>query len=159
MQPRMNNPALVIPNALSAILALGKAIEAGGVSKRTLDLVYLRASQINGCSYCVDMHARDLKQGGESDERLWAVAAWRESPHFSDAERAALALAEAATRLSDRPDPVPDAVWEEAKKHYDERSLATLVLGIAGINLWNRISVTTRQVAGARLAAKAPAAA
>jgi AhpD family alkylhydroperoxidase len=155
----MKNPALVVPDALPAILALSKVIEAGGVSKQTLNLVYLRASQINGCSYCVDMHARELKQGGESDERLWTVAAWREAPHFNDAERAALALAEAATRISDRSDPVDDAVWAEAQRHYDERGLAALVLGIAAINLWNRINVTTRQTAGARPAAKAPAAA
>jgi AhpD family alkylhydroperoxidase len=154
----MNNPALVLPDALSAILALGKVIDAGGVSKQTLNLVYLRVSQINGCSFCVDMHARELKQGGESDARLWAAAAWRESPHFNDAERAALSLAEAATRLSDRSDPVPDAVWEEARRHYDEPALATLVLGIAAINFWNRINVTTRQVAASRPAAT-PAAA
>lgn len=159
MQPRMNNPAYVLPDALSAILALGKAIDAGGVSKQTLNFAYLRASQINGCSYCVDMHSRELKHGGEGDERLWGVAAWRESPHFNDAERAALALAEAATRLSDRPDPVPGEVWEEAKRHYDERSLSALVLGIAAINFWNRVSVTTRQVAGARRPVRAQAAA
>ena len=149
MHPRMNSPAFVLPDALSSIRALDKVINSGGVPKQTLNLVYLRASQINGCSFCVDMHARDLKEGGESDERLWAVAAWRESPHFNDAERAALALAEAATRLSDRADPVPDPVWQEAVRHYDERALAALVIGIGAINLWNRISVTTRQVAGA----------
>jgi AhpD family alkylhydroperoxidase len=150
MQPRMNSPVQAFPDALSAILALGKAAETGGVPKQTLNLVHLRASQINGCSYCVDMHSRDLKAGGERDERLWAVAAWRESPHFDDAERAALALAEAATRLSDHSDPVPDAIWKNAARHYDEKGLAALVLGVAGINLWNRINVTTRQMAGAR---------
>jgi alkylhydroperoxidase family enzyme len=95
------------------------------------------------------MHARDLKNGGESDERLWAVAAWRESPQFNDAERAALALAEAATRLSDRADPVPDEVWDEAAKHYDKRELAAPVLGIGAINFFNRLNVTTRQIAAA----------
>jgi AhpD family alkylhydroperoxidase len=99
-------------------------INSGGVPKQTLSLVYLRASQLNGCSFCVDMHSRDLKEGGESDERLWGVGAWRESPHFNDAERAALALTEAATRLSDRADPVPDPLWQEAARHYDERALA-----------------------------------
>jgi alkylhydroperoxidase family enzyme len=94
------------------------------------------------------MHAREPKEAGESDERLWAVGAWRESLHFNDAERATLALAEAETQLSDRADPVPDSVWADAARHYDERALATLVLGIGGINLWNRINVTTCQVAG-----------
>jgi alkylhydroperoxidase family enzyme len=103
------------------------------------------------------MHARDLKQMGEHDEQIWAVAAWRESPHFDDAERAALALAEAATRLSDRSDPVPDDLWAEAARHYDEHQLAALILGIGGINFWNRLNVTTRQVAGAIPAARATA--
>ena len=114
----------------------------------TLKLVHLRASQINGCGVCVDMHARELKQAGETDERLFAVAAWRETPYFSDAERAALALTEAVTRLSDRPDPVPDEIWDEASRHYDEPALAALVLQIALINVWNRLNVATRQVAG-----------
>jgi AhpD family alkylhydroperoxidase len=155
MKPRMKNPVLVLPDALSSILGLVKAIEAGGLSKRTLDLVNLRASQINGCSFCVDMHARELKEAGESTERLWSVAAWRESPRFDGAERAALALAEAATRLSDRSDPVPDAIWEEAARQYDERALAALVLGIAAINFFNRVNVPTRQLAGGRTAAQA----
>ncbi len=110
--------------------------------------MHLRASQINGCSVCVDMHARELKKAGETDERLFAVAAWRDAPYFTDAERAALALTEAVTRLSDRADPVPDEIWDEAARHYDEPALAALVLAIATINVWNRLNVTTRQVAG-----------
>ncbi len=94
------------------------------------------------------MHARDLKKAGETDERLFAVAAWREAPYFTDAERAALALAEAATRLSDRPDPVPDEIFEEAARHYDEPALASLIIEIALINFWNRLTVTVRQPAG-----------
>jgi AhpD family alkylhydroperoxidase len=105
MQARMKNPVMIVPDAMQALYALGAAAKKGGVPSRTLDLVHLRASQINGCSLCVDMHARDLKKAGESDERLFAVAAWREAPYFTDAERAALALTEAATRLSDRADP------------------------------------------------------
>ena len=97
------------------------------------------------------MHARDLKKAGETDERLFAVAAWREAPYFTDAERAALALTEAATRLSDRADPVPDEIWDEAARHYDEPALAGLIINIALINFWNRINVTTRQVAGSVL--------
>jgi alkylhydroperoxidase family enzyme len=94
------------------------------------------------------MHARSLKKSGETDERLFSVAAWRDAPYFTDAERAALALTEAATRLSDRADPVPDEIWDEAARHFDEQKLAALVLAIAVINVWNRLNVTTRQVAG-----------
>ncbi|MGH9326619.1 MAG: carboxymuconolactone decarboxylase family protein [Terriglobia bacterium] len=148
MQARMKNPAMVIPGAIEALQALGKATEQGGVPSKTLGLIELRASQINGCSVCVDMHAGFLKKVGETDERLFAVAAWRDAPYFTDAERAALALTEAVTRLSDRADPVPDAIWKEAARHYDERALAVLTLRIALINVWNRLNVTTRQVAG-----------
>jgi AhpD family alkylhydroperoxidase len=144
----MRNPAMVVPEALHALLAVGRAAEKGGVPARTHGLVHLRASQINGCGLCVDMHARDLKKGGETDERLFAVAAWRESPYFTDAERAALALAEAMTRLSDKSDAVSDEVWSEAARHYDEAALASLILSIASVNLWNRLNVTTRQIAG-----------
>jgi AhpD family alkylhydroperoxidase len=111
-------------------------------------LVKLRASQINGCGYCVDMHSHEAKKAGESDERLFTVAAWREAPYFTAAERAALALAEEATRLSDRGDAVPDDVWGEAAQHYDEPVLAALVVALATINAWNRICVVTRAVAG-----------
>src|SRR6266481_1038887 len=118
MQARMTNPIIAVPDAMKALMAVGVSAQKGGVPKKTLDLIYLRASQINGCSVCVEMHARDLKKEGETDERLFGVAAWREAPYFSDAERAALALAEAETRLSDRANPVPDEVWNEAAKHY-----------------------------------------
>jgi AhpD family alkylhydroperoxidase len=148
MQARMNNPVFIVPDAMQALLALGTSTKKGGVPTRTLDLVNLRASQINGCSVCVEMHAQDLKKGGETDQRVFAVAAWREAPYFTDAERAALALTEAATRLSDRADPVPDEIWDEAARHYDERALSALIIAIANINVWNRLNVTTRQVAG-----------
>ena len=111
--------------------------------------MHLRASQINGCSACVDSGARSARKAGETEERLATVAAWREAPYFSDAERAALALAEAATRLADRPDPVPDEIWDAAAAHYDEKGLAAIVLMIAVTNLFNRLNATTRQVAGA----------
>ena len=97
---------------------------------------------------CIDGGVKHAKQAGESDERLFTVSAWREAPYFSDAERAALALAEAMTRLDDRADPVPDEIWEEAKKHFDERALSGLVLWIATTNFFNRLNVTTRQPAG-----------
>jgi len=148
VQARMGSPAFVVPGAMDALQGLGKVVDAGGLPPTTIELVNLRASQINGCGVCVDGHWRIARKLGETDERLFAVAAWREAPYFSDAERAALALAEAATRLADREDPVPDAVWAEAARHYDERGLAALVLAIAQINVWNRLNVATRQVAG-----------
>lgn len=148
MHARMNNPVMIVPDALQALQALGQAIQQGGVPPTTLELVNLRVSQINGCGVCAVQHPRIARKLGETDERLFAVAAWREAPYFTDAERAALALAEAATRLSDRADPVPDQVWDEAARHYDERALATLVLAIGSINVWNRLNVATRQVAG-----------
>ncbi|HTA92648.1 MAG TPA: carboxymuconolactone decarboxylase family protein [Polyangiaceae bacterium] len=148
MQARMKNPAMIVPNAIQPLLAIAPLVRNSGVPGRTLDLVHLRASQINGCGFCVDMHAREAKKSGETDERLFAVAAWRDTPYFSAAERAALALTEAATRLSDRADPVPDDIWREATRHYDEPALAALILSIATVNLWNRLNVTTRQTAG-----------
>jgi len=148
MQARMKHPAMVVPEAMQALQALGTSVEKGGVPRRTLELVHLRASQINGCSVCVDGHPRIARKAGETDERLFAVAAWRDAPYFTDAERAALALTEAVTRLSDRADPVPDEIWEEAARHHDEPALAALVLAIANINVWNRLNVATRQRAG-----------
>jgi AhpD family alkylhydroperoxidase len=110
-------------------------------------MVELRASQINGCSVCVDIHSRQLQHAGESPERINMVAAWREAPYFSDAERAALALTEAATRLADSAG-VPDEVWDEAARHYDEQQLAGLVVAIATINAFNRVNASTRQITG-----------
>ncbi len=130
------------------MIAVEGYVRRSGVPHSTLELVRLRVSQINGCGACVDMHARDAKKAGESDERLWGVAAWRESPHFTAEERAALALAEAATRIADNPAGVPDEIWNEAARHYDEEGLAALVTAIASINAWNRINVTTRRMAG-----------
>jgi len=144
----MKNPAMVL-GAMEPIQALYKAIHRGGVDAATLELVHLRASQINGCSACVDSGAKAARKAGETDERLATVAAWREAPYFTDAERVALALAEAATRLADRPDPVPDEIWDAAADHYDEKQLAAIILMIALTNLFNRLNATTRQVAGA----------
>ena len=148
MKARITNPARLLPDTLTALLAAGKAAKTDSVPAKTLSLIHLRASQINGCSFCVDMHARELKGHGETDQRIFAVSAWREAPFYNDAERAALDLAECATRLSDRPDPVPDAVWQEAARHFDETGLAVITLHIALVNLWNRVNVTTRQLAG-----------
>src|SRR5262249_32821299 len=114
MESRMKNPAIIVPEAMRAMQALKSSAEKAGVPARTFALIELRASQINGCGVCVDMHSRDLKKAGESDERIFAVAAWRDTPYFNDAERAALALTESLTRISDQPEGVPDAIWEEA---------------------------------------------
>ena len=130
MQARMTNPLMVVPDVMPAPMALAKATTQGGVPPTTLHLVDLRASQINGSSACVEMHAREARTAGDAEGRLFAVAAWRDAPCFGDAERAALALAEAVTRLSDRTDPVPDEVWADAARQYDEPALATLVLSI-----------------------------
>ena len=133
MQARMKNPVFVIPEAMQALMALNKATEKSGLSEVTTKLVHLRASQINGCSVCVDMHAQELKKAGETDRR----------------ERAALALTEAVTRIADRSDAVPDDVWNEAAKYYDEKAISGLLLQIAQINVWNRLNASVRQVAGA----------
>jgi AhpD family alkylhydroperoxidase len=148
MEARIPNPASLLPAAMPAIQGLYKATNQGGVPETTLELVHLRASQINGCSACVDSGNRSARKGGETEERLWSVAAWRETTYFTEAERAALALTEAATRLADRSDPVPDEIWNEAAEHYDEKGLAAITLMIGLTNLFNRLNATTHQVAG-----------
>ena len=149
MQPRIPNPGILLPEVMQALIQLGAVAKKDyGVPERTLSLMHLRASQINGCSVCVDMHARALLNIKETDERLFAVAAWRDAPYFTDAERAALALTEAATRMADRSNPVPDEIWNEAARHHSEKELTVLTIHIALTNLWNRINVSTRQVAG-----------
>ena len=149
MSARIGNPATTNPGTLEALLKLAKTTQNPGLPETTHHLVHLRASQINGCSVCVDMHWREMRKAGEPDERIFAVAAWEDAPWFNDAERAALALTESITRLNDRADPVPDEIWEQAAKHYDEPALGALVISIAMINTWNRLNVATRQVAGA----------
>ncbi|WP_431903026.1 carboxymuconolactone decarboxylase family protein [Nonomuraea sp. bgisy101] len=129
------------PEAYRAMAGLEKYIAASGLPKPLLELVRLRASQINGCAYCVDMHSRDAKEGGESDARINAVAVWQEAPCFTEAERAALALTEAGTRLSTGS--VSDEVWARAAKVFFEADLAALVVQITTINAWNRIGVIT----------------
>jgi AhpD family alkylhydroperoxidase len=146
MHARITNPAALLPGAFEAIQALIAVSQRGGVPPQTLSLVHLRASQINGCHVCVDLGTCHAQQAGESDARLLSVAGWRKASCFTDAERAALALAESVTRLSDQSDPVPDDIWDEASRHYDERALASLVLWIATTNVFNRLNVSTRQV-------------
>lgn len=146
-EARIKHPVYVFPGALKALRDLSNASR-GTLSPELSQLVALRASQINGCSVCVEMHSRELKHLEASDDRIYAVAAWREAPYFSHAERAALDLTEAATRLSDSPCPVPDRIWAEAAAHFDERQLAALALAIASINAWNRLNVMTAQLSG-----------
>ena len=147
MTARMTNPAFAVDGAMDALNALSKSISRARVPI-SRELVHLRASQINGCSVCVDMHAKAARKSGESEERVFAVAAWRETPYFNDAERAALALTEEMTRLADRGEQVPDAIWDAAAEHLDQTQLGALVLDIATVNLWNRLNIATRQVAG-----------
>jgi AhpD family alkylhydroperoxidase len=148
MTARINNPASLLPDSMTGIQSIIKAANSAGVARSTMELVHLRASQINSCSPCVYSGAVSAKKAGESDERLFSVAAWRETDLFTDAERAALALAESMTRLADRSDAVPDDVWGNAAKHFDEKQLAALVLWIATTNLFNRINAATKQPAG-----------
>jgi AhpD family alkylhydroperoxidase len=148
MAARMTNPAKVLPDTVGAVQGLFKAIHQGGVPKATLDLVHLRASQINGCGYCVDAGVTGAQKAGESADRLLRVSAWRESDLFTDAERAALALTESVTRMADQADPVSDAVWDEAADHFDEKGLSAVILMIAMTNFFNRINVTIKQPAG-----------
>src|SRR6478672_10729875 len=112
MEARMTHPAFVVPAALEALRAYHQAGEGLGVSAETLEMIHLRASQINGCSVCVQLHSTNLKKEGMSDERLFGIAAWRDAPYYSDEERAALELTETVTRLADQGDPVPDEVWD-----------------------------------------------
>lgn len=147
MQSRIAQPATTVPGAMQLLIAFSRSASSS-VPAGTINMVNLRASQINGCGVCVALHTEDMRKAGESPQRIDTVAAWRETPYFTNEERAALALAEAVTRLSDRPDPVSDEIWAGAARHYDEAELAALTISIAATNVWNRLNVTTRQIAG-----------
>jgi len=147
MQARMTNPVFILPDAMQAMFALNKPTE-DKLPLRLRKLVHLRASQVNGCSVCVDMHAKELQKDGTPLEHIFAVAAWRETPYFTDAERAALELTECLTRIADQPDPVPDTVWEKVTRHFSEPEIAALLVSIALINSWNRFNVAVRMMAG-----------
>jgi len=149
MEARMTHPVFVVPAAMKALQAYSKAADGLGVSAELMEMVHLRASQINGCSVCVGMHSTALKKEGMSDERLYSIAAWRDAPYFTDAERAALELTEVLTRIADKGDAVPDEVWDETARHFDEQGLSALLIAITSINVWNRLNAATRQVAGA----------
>jgi len=147
MKIRMKNPATIISDAMGPLVALGKTLSASPIPEKTRHLVHIRTSQINGCAVCLD---GEIAKSTETPQRLAAVAVWQEAPFFSEAERAALGLAEAITRLADRTDRVPDAIWSEAARHYDETALAWIVLDVSVLNLYNRLNVATRQIAGAQ---------
>jgi AhpD family alkylhydroperoxidase len=149
MTARIENAA-PDPDVTTSVQHIYKAVYSSGLPRQTLELVHLRASQINGCSACVNAGVANAGQGGVSTEKLLTVAAWYENPLFDDAERAALALTEAATRLSDRPGAVTDEIWAQAAKHYDEKQLGALVLMVALTNFFNRINTTLRVPAGTR---------
>ncbi len=149
LEARMSHPVFVVPGSYEALQALHASIGAAGLPPILGELISLRASQINGCGACAVQHPRIARKLGETDDRLFAVAAWRDAPYFTDAERAALALTEALTRMADKGDPVSDELWDEATRCFDETELAAVLLAISSINVWNRLNVATRQVAGA----------
>lgn len=149
MTARMKNPATILPTMVPAIQSIYGAMYGSGVDPQLLELVHLRVSQVNGCSACVFAGVTAAKNHGETDERMHQVAAWRESNLFTDTERSVLALAETATRMADRPDAVPDAVWEEAASRLGEDQLAAVVVMVALTNFFNRVNATVREPAGA----------
>jgi len=143
MEPRLNY-FKVAPNLMQSVLALNKEVDSSGLDKRLLHLVKLRASQINGCSYCVNLHSREARQDGETEQRVHLVAAWRESPVFTARERAALAWTEKLTRLADGP--IEDEDFEHVRQHFDDAELVKLTVAIGLINTWNRLAVPFRTV-------------
>jgi AhpD family alkylhydroperoxidase len=149
MEPRLDLPgSTVTTKFVKYLVSAGKVVTDSALPAATQELVKLRASQINGCAFCTDMHTKDALQAGETQLRLNLVAVWREAAVFTEAERAALELAEQGTRIADAATGVTDEAWANAVRHYDEDQLAALVSLIAEINAWNRLNVITRQPAG-----------
>jgi len=148
MTARMKNPASYFADAQSVLPTLGQIPRGKGVDDETLELLHFRVSQINGCAWCLDFGRRTAEKAGMGFEKLAVLPGWREATVFSDPQRAALALAEAMTRIADRPDAVDDAIWAEAEKHWSEEQLAAIVLWVATTNLYNRLNVTVKQVPG-----------
>jgi len=155
MQPRFDYRKYA-PAALKAMMELEKYIAKSGLEHKLVLLMKMRASQINGCAYCIDMHSIDARAEGETEQRLYALDAWRETPFFTDRERAALEWTEALTLVSETH--VPDEVHEQAKKYFNEKEIADLTIVVSTINMWNRISISTRAVPGHYRAAKSAAA-
>lgn len=145
MEPRINI-ASVKSGALNAMLGLEGYLAKSGLDKKFLDLIRLRVSQINGCAYCIDMHWKDLRAAGETEQRLYGLDAWRESPYYTERERASLAWAEAVTQITDGH--VPDEVFEKARQHFKEAELADLALAVVAINGWNRLNIAFRTTPG-----------
>ncbi|SFR40394.1 alkylhydroperoxidase AhpD family core domain-containing protein [Microbacterium azadirachtae] len=150
IKARMPHPAFLLEGGFDALTALSAVAASTELPDALLHLVHLRASQINGCSWCTIEHAKEMRADGASDEKVFGVAAWREAPLFTASERAALAFTEALTRIADSADPVPDELWHEVSEHFDRRQLSALILAISAINVWNRINVAIRQPAGQR---------
>ena len=150
IKARMPHPAFLLEGGFDALTALSAVAASTELPDALLHLVHLRASQINGCSWCTIEHAKEMRADGASDEKVFGVAAWREAPLFTASERAALAFTEALTRIADSADPVPDELWHEVSEHFDRRQLSALILAISTINVWNRINVAIRQPAGQR---------
>ena len=146
MTPRIDPTTYIKTGLGKAMLALQREVEASGLEHSTLELVKIRTSQINGCAYCLDMHTKDARALGETEQRIYAVSAWRETPFFSDRERAGLEWAEAVTRVS--ADQVPDAVYESVKPHFTDTELVALTFALVAINGWNRLSISFRPVVG-----------
>jgi AhpD family alkylhydroperoxidase len=152
VKPRLNY-AKAAPGVYDAMDALDRYVSQCGLEQRLLLLVQLRASQINGCAYCLDMHWKDLREIGETEQRLYSLDAWRECPYYTERERAALAWTEAVTSIS--PSHVADPVYDAVRPHFTEKELADLTLAVAAINAWNRLSISARLVPGAYQPAKA----
>jgi AhpD family alkylhydroperoxidase len=150
MEARMTNPAELMPDATTGVQYIFKAIYSGGAPANLLELVHMRASQINGCAACVDAGIDSAQKHGETAQRLMLLPVWREVDAFTDAEKAALALTEAMTRLADNPGAVTDEIWDEAADHFSESALASVILMGAVTNLFNRVNTTIRQPAGVR---------
>jgi AhpD family alkylhydroperoxidase len=152
MEARFNF-AKTAPGVYEAMEGLEKYLEQCGLEKRLIYLIQLRASQMNGCAYCLDMHWKDLRASGEDEQRLYSLDAWRECPYYTDRERAALAWTEAVTLIAQGH--APDAVYQEARSHFSEKELADLTLAVAAINAWNRLSIASRIVPGGYQPARA----
>ena len=156
MEPRLNYPTLA-PEPLKLMYAMEKYLGACGLERKLIELVKIRASQINGCAYCLDMHTQDARAEGETERRIYALSTWRETPFYTDRERAALAWTEAVTLVSSGG--VSEVLYEEARRHFDEKELADLTWAVAAINAWNRVAISFRSVPGTYKPARRPQAA
>jgi AhpD family alkylhydroperoxidase len=145
MEPRLNY-SKILPDGMKTIYELDSYSQNCGLEASLLDLIKLRASQINGCAYCIDMHSKDARSGGESEQRLYSLSVWRETPYYTARERAALALTEAVTLIADRH--VPDEVYDQARQQFSDEELVKLMIGIVIINTWNRFAITFHDLPG-----------